>query len=229
MTHIAGFERDQLLLLPEAVDDYVGVGQSGAVHRRLRRRAGSCGGGVRAGRGEGDGASRLCAGRSAEALHLRLSEPGSIEPAAGAGSPAQYRGHLAVARPQAGLQDHRRFPTRQSRGVSRRVPPVRAAVPAARPVRPRVAGGRRNPHQGGQQQGSQLHPLFAAKVHPRRRRAVGGLPQAARRGRCRGWRDKRRRAHEEPGREDRGAAARSAAATKRCWQSSNEPARTRSR
>ncbi len=23
MTHIAGFERDQLLLLPEAVDDYV--------------------------------------------------------------------------------------------------------------------------------------------------------------------------------------------------------------
>ncbi|MFZ0804016.1 MAG: hypothetical protein WAN70_17760 [Terriglobales bacterium] len=25
MTHIAGFERDQLLLLPEAVDDYVEV------------------------------------------------------------------------------------------------------------------------------------------------------------------------------------------------------------
>src|ERR1700693_3371113 len=25
MTHIAGFERDQLLLLPEAVDDYVGA------------------------------------------------------------------------------------------------------------------------------------------------------------------------------------------------------------
>ncbi len=24
MTHIGGFERDQLLLLPEAVDDYVG-------------------------------------------------------------------------------------------------------------------------------------------------------------------------------------------------------------
>jgi hypothetical protein len=25
MTHIAGFERDQLLLLPEAVDDYVEI------------------------------------------------------------------------------------------------------------------------------------------------------------------------------------------------------------
>ena len=29
MTHIAGFERDQLLLLPEAVDDYVGSDRSG--------------------------------------------------------------------------------------------------------------------------------------------------------------------------------------------------------
>jgi hypothetical protein len=28
MTHIAGFARDQLLLLPEAVDDYVGRRQS---------------------------------------------------------------------------------------------------------------------------------------------------------------------------------------------------------
>ena len=28
------------------------------------------------------------------------------------------------------------------------------------PLRPRVAGGRRNPHQGGQQQEPQLHPLL---------------------------------------------------------------------
>ena len=32
---------------------------------------------------------------------------------------------------------------------------------------PRVAGGRRNPDQGGQQQGSQLHPQLAARVRPR--------------------------------------------------------------
>jgi len=178
------------------------LGQSGAVHRRLRRRVGPYGGGVFAGGGESDGASRLCAGRPSEALHLRLSEPGAVEPPAGARSPSQHRGYLAAAQPETGLQDHRRLPARQSRGVSRRVSPIRVAVPAPRPVRPRVAGGRRNPHQGGQQQGSQFHPLFAPRVHPPRRRAVGRLPQAARRGRRRGWRDRGRRAHEELGRKD---------------------------
>ena len=49
---------------------------SGAVHRRLRGRVGSYGGGVFA--GEDDGTSRLCARRPSEALHLRLSEPGPI-------------------------------------------------------------------------------------------------------------------------------------------------------
>src|SRR5271166_295294 len=84
MTHIAGFERDQLLLLPEAVDDYVGAdnpcGSStpSSMGLTLQQR-GSCG------CGEGDGASGLCAGRPSEALHLRLSEPGPIEPAVGGG------------------------------------------------------------------------------------------------------------------------------------------------
>jgi hypothetical protein len=32
ITHIAGFERDQLLLLPEAVDDYVGADNPRPVH-----------------------------------------------------------------------------------------------------------------------------------------------------------------------------------------------------
>ena len=45
----------------------------------------------------------------------------------------QHRGPLAVADFETGLQDHRRFPARQSRGVSRRVPPVRIAVPTPRP------------------------------------------------------------------------------------------------
>ena len=39
----------------------------------------------------------------------------------------QHRGPLAVADFETGLQDHRRFSARQSRGVSRRVPPVRIA------------------------------------------------------------------------------------------------------
>jgi hypothetical protein len=54
-------------------------------------------------------------------------------------------------------------------------------------------------------QGPQLHPLFAARVNPCSRRAVGGRFQAARQGRCRGPGDKRRDAHEESSREDRSA------------------------
>ena len=43
--------------------------------------------------------------------------------------PSQHRGHLAVAKPEAGLQDHRRLSARQSRCLSVRVPSIRAAVP----------------------------------------------------------------------------------------------------
>jgi hypothetical protein len=38
MAHIAGFGRDQLLLLPEAVDDYVEADNSVRFHRRVCRR-----------------------------------------------------------------------------------------------------------------------------------------------------------------------------------------------
>jgi len=42
---------------------------------------------------------------------------------------------------------------------------IHAAVQAARPVRTRTAGGGRDPHQGGQQQGSKFHPQFAGEIH----------------------------------------------------------------
>ncbi len=94
MTHIAGFERDQLLLLPEAVDDYVGADNpvrfidafvdglelADAGFARVEAKAKG-----RPGYAPGDLLK----------LYLRLCEPGPIEPAAGAGRPAQYRGHLA--------------------------------------------------------------------------------------------------------------------------------------
>ena len=35
MTHIAGFDRSQLLLLPEAIDDYVGADNPVRVNKRL--------------------------------------------------------------------------------------------------------------------------------------------------------------------------------------------------
>ena len=58
--------------------------------------------------------ARATACRSAEALHLWLPQPVPIRATAGAGSPAQYRGHLAGARLEAGLQDDRRLPTPES-------------------------------------------------------------------------------------------------------------------
>ena len=74
MSHIAGFGRDQLLLLPEAVDDYVeannsvrlidafvdGLDLAGAGFARVEAKA------------TGRRATRP---RSAEALRLRLSQP----------------------------------------------------------------------------------------------------------------------------------------------------------
>ena len=50
---------------------------------------------------------------SPQALHLRLSEPGAVEPAAGAGVPAQHLAGLADRPPDAGLQDHSRLPQGQ--------------------------------------------------------------------------------------------------------------------
>ena len=205
MTHIAGLERDQLLLLPEAVDDYVGSDNP-----------------VRFIDAFVDGLDLAAAG------FLRVEPKAMGRPGYAPGDLLKLYiyGYLNRVRSSRRLETecHRNieviwllrtlkpdFKTiadfrRDNRArVSRRVPPVRIAVPTPRPVRPRVAGGRRNPHQGGQQQGSQLHPLFAARVHPPRRRVVGRLPQAARRGRCRGRRDRRRRTHEEPGRKDYGA------------------------
>ena len=229
MTHIAGFERDQLLLLPEAVDDYVeadnpvrfidafvdGLDLAGAGFARVEAKATG-----RPGYAPGDLLKLYIYGYLNRVRSSRRLE-------------REAQRNIEVIWLLRGLKPD--FKTiadfrRDNRGGFQiGVPPVRAVVPAARPLRPRVAGGRRNPHQGGQQQGPQLHPLFAASVHPRRRRAVEGLPQTARRGRCRGRGDKRRRAHEESRREDRGARREARPLRRDAGASSSEPARTRSR
>ena len=116
------------------------------------------------------------------------------------------------------------------RGVSRRVPRVRIAVPTPRPVRPRVAGGRRNPHQGGQQQRPQLHPLFAARVHPPRRRSGWKTTSSgSTRAMSRTARQAAARTHEEPGRKDCGAQRKAQPLpSDAAAQLEGEPARTRS-
>ena len=80
MTHISGFERSQHLLLLEAIDDYVGADNpvrfiDAFVDGLDLAEAGFA-------QVEPNGASWLRAGRSIEALYLRLSEPDAIKPTA---------------------------------------------------------------------------------------------------------------------------------------------------
>jgi hypothetical protein len=109
MTHIFGFERSQLLLLPEAVDDYVGVDNPVRFVDQFVDGLDLAAGRFQSRHAEGDGPPELRAGRPAEALYLRLSEPGAVKSAAGGRMPSQRRGYLAVANPEARLQNHRRF------------------------------------------------------------------------------------------------------------------------
>ena len=147
------------------------------------------------------------AGRPSEALHLRLSEPGPIEPAAGDGVSSQHRGPLAVAdfeepdfsRPSPDFRrDNRaafRAVFRQFVLLCRRLDLYGRELLAVDGTRIKAVNNKDRNFTRSSLRG----------VHPPRRRVVGRLPQAARRGRCRGRRDRRRRTHEEPGRKDCGA------------------------
>ena len=64
MAHIAGFERNQLLLLPEAVDDYVEADNPVRFIDAFVDGLDLDGGGLRARRGQGDRPSWLRARRS---------------------------------------------------------------------------------------------------------------------------------------------------------------------
>ena len=107
MTHLSGHDRSQLLLLPEAVDDYVGpdnpvrfidafvdgldLAAASFIHVKPKV----------------TGRPRYAPADLLKALHLRLSEPGAVEPSAGGRDPSQYRGDLAAATSEAGFQDDR--------------------------------------------------------------------------------------------------------------------------
>jgi hypothetical protein len=121
MTHILGHDRSQTLLLPEAVDDYVGADNP-----------------VRFIDAFVDGLDLTAVG-FARTVPKATGRPGyapadllklyiygylnrvSVEPAAGGGVSPQHRDHLAVAASEAGLQDDRRLSPRQPGGVSNAV------------------------------------------------------------------------------------------------------------
>src|SRR5215471_9579348 len=106
MTYITGYDRSQLLLLPEAVDDYVGADNPVRFIDAFVDGLDLAVAGFGRVEPKGTGHSIFARG-SAKALHLRLSEPRAIKPPAGGRDPPQYRSYLAAAAPEAGLQDHR--------------------------------------------------------------------------------------------------------------------------
>ena len=74
-----------------------GSRQPSAVHRRFRRQSRLGWGRVRTRGAERDRAPGVRSLRLAEAVHLRVSEPGAVQPSAGGGDPPQPGGDLAVA------------------------------------------------------------------------------------------------------------------------------------
>ena len=83
MRHIPGIDRSQVLLLPEAVDDYVGRDNPVRFIDAFVDGLDLAVAGFERARAEGDGSSRLRSGGPAEALHIRLSQSGTFEPPAG--------------------------------------------------------------------------------------------------------------------------------------------------
>src|SRR5471032_3069863 len=169
MAHISGYERDQLLLLPEAVDDYVGS----------------------------DNPVRFI-DVFVEGLDLVEAGFGRVQPKA-TGRPGYaprdllklyIYGNLNRVRSSRRLdaECHRNveliwllrtlkpdfktiadFRADNCADLQIRVSPVHAAVQAARSVRTRVVGCGRDADQGGQQQGPQFHSALGGEVHQGRR------------------------------------------------------------
>ena len=114
MAHITGEDRSQLLLLPDAVDDYVGPDNPVRFIDAFVDGLDLEGGWIPARSAQRQGPSRLRSRGSAEAVYLRVSESYSVEPQAGDRDASQPRGDLAATPAEARLQDDRRLPARQS-------------------------------------------------------------------------------------------------------------------
>src|SRR5205085_6267151 len=102
MMYITGHARSQLLLLPEAVDDYVGsdnpvrfidafvdgLDLAAASFSRVEPKV--------------TGRPGYAPADLLKLYILRLPKPGAVEPSAGGRDSPQYRGDLAAAAPEAG-------------------------------------------------------------------------------------------------------------------------------
>ena len=114
--YIDGQDRTQSVLFPERLDDWIEEDNPVRAVDVFVDALDLSAAGLRAGPACGDGAAGVSPGHAAEDLHLRVSEPDAVQPAAGAGGAAQRRADLADRPADARLQDHRRLPQGQRRG-----------------------------------------------------------------------------------------------------------------
>ena len=111
---VEGADRSQTTLFPECLDDWIDEDNPVRVIDALSMRS-IWPSWVRRGRAGGDRPALLSSFGAAEALHLRLSQPGAVEPAAGAGGRPQRRGDVADRAARSRSQDDRRLPQGQRR------------------------------------------------------------------------------------------------------------------
>ena len=229
MTHIAGFGRDQLLLLPEAVDDYVEVdnpvrfieafvdGLDLAISGFARVEAKATG---RPGYAPGDLLKLYIYGylnRVRSSRRLEREAQRNIEVIwLVRGLKPDFKTIADFRRANCGAF---KSVFRQFVLLCRRLDLYGRELLAVDGTRIKAVNNKdRN-----------FTPLFAARVHPCSRRAVERIPRTARPWRRRRRGDKWWGAHQKisPRRSQR--SARSAADIKRCWRNSSGPTRLRSR
>ena len=117
MAHITGTDRAQVLLLPDTVDDSVDPDNPVRFIEAFVDSLGLAGAGFERAEPKETPAPGVRSLRLAEAVHLRVSEPGAVQPSAGGGDPPQPGGDLAVAPPAAELQDPCGLPVREPGSV----------------------------------------------------------------------------------------------------------------
>ena len=122
MAHITGTDRAQVFLLPDTVDDYVGPDNPVRFIDAFVDSLDLAGAGFERAEPKETGRPGYDPSDLLKLPHLRVSEPGAIQPSAGGGNPPQPGGDLAVAPPAAELQDPCGFPAREPGGVPASVP-----------------------------------------------------------------------------------------------------------
>ena len=128
---VVGADRSQMTFLPECLDDWVGEDNPVHVIEAFVEALDLPLLGFEGAIAKATGRPVVPSGRTAEALHLRLSQPRSVEPSARTRGGAQRRADVATRPAGSRPQDDRRLSQREWRGHPQGLRTLRGAVPPA--------------------------------------------------------------------------------------------------